>query len=42
MGEQILPDMEKRHVLLLDPMLATGATVKMAIRVLREHGVLGM
>lgn len=31
--------MEQRHVLLLDPMLATGATVNMAIRVLREHGV---
>ena len=36
---QVLPDMEQRHVLLLDPMLATGATVKMAIRVLKEHGV---
>jgi uridine kinase len=32
-------DIGDRHVLLLDPMLATGAAVKMAIRVLLDHGV---
>ena len=32
-------DIAKRHVLLLDPMLATGGSVCKAIEVLKEHGV---
>jgi uracil phosphoribosyltransferase len=32
-------DVAQRHVLLLDPMFATGGTVLAAIDVLREHGV---
>ncbi|WNV87873.1 uracil phosphoribosyltransferase [Umezawaea sp. Da 62-37] len=32
-------DISRRHVLLLDPMLATGGTALEAIRVLLEHGV---
>lgn len=36
----ILPgDIAQRHVLLLDPMLATGGTALAAIRVLLDHGV---
>ena len=33
------PDIEKRRVLLLDPMLATGGTANMAVDVLKQHGV---
>ncbi|MDP2437599.1 MAG: uridine kinase, partial [archaeon] len=33
-------DIDERAVLLLDPTLATGAALKMAIRVLLDHGVL--
>ena len=33
-------DISKRHVLLLDPMLATGGSVCKAIEVLKERGVL--
>ena len=37
---QKLPeDIANRHVLLLDPMLATGGSVCKAIEVLKEHGV---
>uniref|UniRef100_A0A7S1EPV7 uracil phosphoribosyltransferase n=1 Tax=Timspurckia oligopyrenoides TaxID=708627 RepID=A0A7S1EPV7_9RHOD len=37
---QKLPaDISQRHVLLLDPMLASGGTAKMAIQVLRDAGV---
>lgn len=32
-------DIAKRHVLLLDPMLATGGSVCKAIEVLKDHGV---
>lgn len=32
-------DVAKRHCLLLDPMLATGASVIAAVRVILEHGV---
>jgi uracil phosphoribosyltransferase len=33
------PEIEKRKILLLYPVLETGATVKAAIEVLKEHGV---
>ncbi len=33
------PDIANRHVLLLDPMLATGGSVCKAIEVLKDHGV---
>lgn len=33
------PDIAQRHVLLLDPMLATGGTALAAIKVLRDRGV---
>ncbi|KAJ8091241.1 Uracil phosphoribosyltransferase, synthesizes UMP from uracil [Marasmius tenuissimus] len=33
------PDIAKRYVLLLDPMLATGGSAMKAVEVLREHGV---
>ncbi|EIW62273.1 PRTase-like protein [Trametes versicolor FP-101664 SS1] len=33
------PDIEKRYVLLLDPMLATGGSAIKAVEVLKEHGV---
>jgi uracil phosphoribosyltransferase len=33
------PDIADRHVLLLDPMLATGGTAQAAIRLLLDHGV---
>lgn len=32
-------DIDKRHVLLLDPMLATGGSAMKAIEVLMERGV---
>lgn len=32
-------DIAERHVLLMDPMLATGGSATMAIKVLIEHGV---
>jgi uracil phosphoribosyltransferase len=32
-------DIGRRHVLLLDPMLATGGTARAAIEVLTDHGV---
>jgi len=32
-------DISQRHVLLLDPMLATGGSATKAIEVLQEHGV---
>lgn len=32
-------DISQRHVLLMDPLVGTGATALMAIRVLLEHGV---
>lgn len=32
-------DIHERYVLLLDPMLATGGSANMAVRVLRERGV---
>ncbi|KAJ3107222.1 Uracil phosphoribosyltransferase, synthesizes UMP from uracil [Phlyctochytrium planicorne] len=34
------PDVSRRYVLLLDPMLATGGSAKKAVEVLLEHGVL--
>ncbi|MDA3941366.1 MAG: uracil phosphoribosyltransferase [Spirochaetia bacterium] len=37
--EKLPEDISKRHVLLLDPMLATGGSVCKAIDVLKEHGV---
>ncbi len=33
------PDISKRYVLLIDPMLATGGSACKAIEVLKEHGV---
>lgn len=33
------PNIAARHVLLMDPMIGTGATAMMAIRVLLDHGV---
>ena len=33
------PDVAQRHVLLLDPMLATGGTARMAVQVLLDAGV---
>eukprot|EP01135_Chromosphaera_perkinsii_P001774 Nk52_evm43s210 gene=Nk52_evmTU43s210 len=32
------PDVDNRHVLLMDPLLASGGTVLKAIQVLKEHG----
>lgn len=37
--EKLPEDIAQRHVLLLDPMLATGGSVCKAIEVLKEHGV---
>ncbi len=37
--EKLPEDIGKRHVLLLDPMLATGGSVCKAIEVLKGHGV---
>ena len=37
--EKLPEDISKRHVLLLDPMLATGGSVCKAIEVLKDHGV---
>ena len=37
--EKLPEDIANRHVLLLDPMLATGGSVCKAIEVLKEHGV---
>ena len=40
MYSKLPPALAERHVLLLDPMLATGGSCVAAIRVLIEHGVL--
>lgn len=37
--EKLPDDIANRHVLLLDPMLATGGSVCQAIEVLKDHGV---
>jgi len=33
-----LPDLHNKHILLLDPMLATGGSAKLAIEILLQHG----